>query len=135
MHTIARVMMVGALALGSGCASTPKGKAVQTVVLSDAIADEVSLNWASFVDRKIAECRAKGLETMVEREECMGAAAGGEVLAAAVDSLVLVQKAVKEGLMCEELKTCPKQVDWQALYQDAVLVLGEIKRLKGEQDK
>lgn len=116
----------------SGCASSPRARAAQTVIISDALADEVADQWEGFVDSRIESCRQKNLETALEREECLGVAANGETLAGAASSLVLVQQSIKEGLKCEEFNTCVKEVDWNALYQDAIQVFGEFQALSKE---
>lgn len=135
MQPIARIIMVCALALSSGCAATAKGRAIQTVVVSDAVADEVASLWDGFVSRKVESCRKKNLLTSAEREACLGSAADGEVLAAALDSLILVQKGVREGVKCEEVKVCLREVDWKALYEDATALLLEVRRIHEEMKK
>jgi len=102
---------------------------VQTVVISDAVADEVSARWTDFVDIKIEECRELELETAEERRECLGVAAEGESLATALDSLVIVQRAVATALRCEELKSCVQDPNWPALAKDALSVFKELQRL------
>ena len=119
----------------TGCASTHKGRAVQTVVISDAIADEIADNWDVYVDRKIRECRGKNLQTAEEREACLGTAAKGSVVETTAESLILVQTSIKEALKCEELKTCPKAVDWKSLYKEAQKVFASIKDLHQEMKK
>jgi hypothetical protein len=135
MQPIARVTMVCALALSSGCAATAKGRAIQTVVVSDAVADEVSSLWDGFVSRRIDKCRKQNYITREEREACLGPAADGEILASALDSLVLVQKGVRDGVKCEEVKVCLKEVDWKALYEDATALLLEVRRIHEEMKK
>jgi len=116
--------------VASGCASSPRARAAQTVIISDALADEVAEQWSSFVDAKIEACKQQDLPAPRGREAWPGPAASGETLAAAADSLILVQRSIKEGLKCEEFKTCVQEVDWNALYQDALEVLKEFQSLR-----
>jgi len=118
------------LAILTSCASSPRARAAQTVMISDALADEVAEQWSGYVDAKIESCKQENLSTPQEREECLGPAANGEALAAAADSLVLVQRAIKEGLKCEELDTCVQKVDWSALHRDAAGVLSKFQSLR-----
>jgi hypothetical protein len=120
--------LLSLLFLGA-CAATPRARAVQTVVISDAVADEVSARWTDFVDEKIRECRARDLETPEERRACLGAAGEGESLAAALDSLVIVQRAVAGALRCEEVQSCIQDPDWPELARDALSVFKELERL------
>lgn len=109
-------MALIALLAVSGCSGLGKRVAYQTVVVSDAAADELAEVWSGYVDRKIEECRKKGLETKEERRECLGAAAHGDELEAALSALVLAQTAVKEAAKCEELGVeCKGKIDWLAL--------------------
>jgi len=108
------------LALASqmaGCASTHKGRAIQTVIVSDAAADEIADGWESFVDTSIAGCRNSLPEesTPEQRKECLGIAGEGKALEAAMQFLVTIQTTIREAVKCEDLKTCPEKVDWSAL--------------------
>lgn len=104
----------------AGCASTHKSRAAQLVIISDATADEIAASWGPFVDAKIGECR-EGLgteSTPEQRKECLGVAADGEILEAAVQTLMAIQTTIKEGVKCEELKTCADEVDWKSLVAE-----------------
>lgn len=117
-QSIARLALAAPLLLAPtiGCSGLGKRVAYRTVVVSDAAADELAEVWSGFVDRKIAECRAKGLKTPEERKECLGAAAHGKELEAALSALVAAQTAVKEAAKCEELKVeCKDKIDWLEL--------------------
>ena len=129
------VRLLALTLLLTSCAATPKGRAIQTVVVSDAVADEVASNWSDFVDRRIAHCRTLGLETPAEREDCLGSAAHGEILAASMDSLVIVQRAIRAAVKCEKLDVCLEEVDWVALRDDTVFVLTRFQDLHEEMSK
>ena len=104
----------------AGCASTHKSRAAQLVIISDATADEIAASWDTFVEAEIGECREElGAESTPEkRKGCLGIAADGEILEAAVQTLIASQAAIKEGVKCEELKTCADEVDWKALVAE-----------------
>lgn len=108
----------------TGCANTHKGRAVQLVMASDAIADEIAKSWSAGVDAQISHCKAALGEgdgvTNEQRAECMGIFGKGDPLEAATQTLVSAQTTIKEAVKCEELKTCPEKVDWKAL-KDTVL--------------
>jgi hypothetical protein len=113
----------------TGCANTNKGRAVQLVMASDAIADEVAGPWEAGVNAQIDHCKSTlGDESIKEkREECMGIFGKGEGLEAATQTLVSTQTAIKEAVKCEELKTCPKQVDWAELKEAALNAWSALK--------
>lgn len=106
----------------AGCANTHKGRAVQLVMASDAIADEIATTWEAGVNAQIDHCKTTlGDDSSQEkREECMGIFGKGEGLEAATQTLVSAQTTIKEAVKCEELKTCPKEVDWQSLKATAL---------------
>jgi len=89
---------------------------------SDAIADEIANAWDSGVDAQISHCKSTLGEdsTKDQRSECMGIFGKGEPLEAATQVLVGAQTAIKEAVKCEQLKTCPKEVDWAALKAAAL---------------
>lgn len=99
------------------CASTHKGRAVQLVMASDAIADEIAEGWEAGVDAQISHCQSTlgDAATSDQRADCMGIFGKGKPLEAATQALVTAQIAIQEGVKCEALKTCPEQVDWKAL--------------------
>jgi hypothetical protein len=113
-----RAILLAALAVPlAGCANTHKGRAVQLVMASDAIADEIAQGWEVGVGAQIVHCQnTLGEEsTSEQRADCMGIFGKGEALEAATQALVTTQIAIQEAVKCEELKTCPQKVDWQAL--------------------
>lgn len=103
----------------AGCASSHKGRAIQLVMASDAIADEVAAGWSAGADAQIEHCKStlseEDLASAEKKTECMGIFANGEGLETAMQSLVTVQTTIKEAVKCEELKTCAKEVDWAEL--------------------
>lgn len=119
-----------AFAMVGGCGGTLRTQAIQSVVVSDALADATADSWEAFVSAKIEDCRAKNLATAAEREDCLGIAANGEALASAVASLVIVQNAVRRSVACEESGSCSP--DWQALATDAQTALGQIREIWSE---
>lgn len=114
-----------------GCANTHKGRAIQLVVVSDAVADEVAAGWSAGVDAQIVHCQATlsedDLESSEKKAECMGIFGKGEPLEAATQALVTVQTAIKEAAKCEELKSCAKEVDWQELKGQILAAWEELK--------
>jgi len=113
------ILPIALAASMAGCASTHKGRAIQLVMASDAIADEVAAGWSAGIDAQIAHCKEtlseEDLTSPEKKAECMGIFGKGDLLDAATQSLVTVQTSIKEAVKCEELKTCPKEVDWKAL--------------------
>lgn len=128
--------IISALAVLStltACAATPKGRAVQYVVASDAVADEVADGWDEYVDTEIAHCRetlpGTDLDNKAGREECLGLAGKGEALEAAMEVLVVSQTAVSVAVMCESnplkvpqefISKCVEPTDWKALGADVL---------------
>lgn len=115
-----RIILPIALAASmAGCASSHKGRAIQLVMASDAIADEIAAGWSAGVDAQIGHCKStlseEDLTSSEKKAECMGIFGKGEPLEAATQSLVTVQTTIQEAVKCEELKTCPKEVDWKEL--------------------
>lgn len=97
--------LLGLLGLISclGCASltaTSKQQALAAVAASDVAADELATRWAGFVDRRISECTVPANDTPDKREACMGAAADGEQLDAALSVLLVAQRAVRLAIAC-----------------------------------
>jgi hypothetical protein len=120
MRVMRRIILPLALATSmAGCASSHKGRAIQLVMASDAIADEVAAGWSAGVDAQIEHCKStlseEDLASSEKKAECMGVFGEGEGLEAATQSLVTVQTTIKEAVKCEELKTCAKEVDWAEL--------------------
>jgi hypothetical protein len=113
------ILPIAVAASMAGCASTHKGRAIQLVIASDAIADEIAAGWSAGVDAQIGHCQTTlspaDLSSPDRKAECMGIFGKGAPLEAATQSLVTVQTAIKEAAKCEELKTCPKAIDWAAL--------------------
>ena len=92
--------------LGLGCANSPQGRAVQLVVASDAAADEVANGYDEFVESKVAECDEKldpEVNTKADAKECLGVASSddGERLKKVLETLVVIQLAVKLAVECE----------------------------------
>jgi len=101
---IQSMVLVSAVSLG--CASTPKGKAIQLVVASDAAADEISTGYEAYVEAKVAECDAKldpEKNTKEDAKDCLGIASSddGKRLLKVMESLVAVQLAIKIAVECE----------------------------------
>lgn len=115
-HAISSVALAFFLA---GCANTHKGRAIQWVMASDSIADEIAKSWEAGVDAQIEHCKAALGDgenvTAEQRADCMGIFGKGEPLEAATQTLVTAQIAIQEAVKCEALKTCPQKVDWNAL--------------------
>jgi hypothetical protein len=110
------------------CATTSKQRAIQFVVASDALADEIGDGWSTYVDGEIDRCRStlEGTDedTPEGRESCLGYAAKGDGLETALKALVAAQLAVELAVMCESnplkvpqefLHKCTEPTDWQAL--------------------
>ena len=120
-HAIFSVALAVFLA---GCANTHKGRAVQLVMASDAVADEIAQSWEAGVDAQIQHCKATLGEgeqvTSEQKEDCMGIFGKGEPLEAATQALVTVQVSIQEAVKCEQLKTCPQKVDWKSLKATAL---------------
>ena len=106
MKMMIRFLMMMALVLSFGCASTPEGKAVQLVVASDAAADEIAAGYLVYVDAKTAECDEKldpEVNTKEDAKECLGMASSdnGKRLKKILEVLVVAQLAVKIAVECE----------------------------------
>lgn len=131
MKTMIQFLMVMFLAMSFGCANTPKGKAIQLVVASDAAADEIANGYEKFVEVKVVECDEKldpEVNNKEDVEDCLGLAdeIQGERLKKMLEILVVAQLAVKIAVECESnpLKV-PKEfkakcvdgqaADWKAL--------------------
>jgi hypothetical protein len=140
---IAVVMFVVALFIG-GCASTPKGRAVQVVVASDGIADEVAEQWAEKGHARIDKCRAEYHETEAARTECMGVfVTAKDELVVLLETLVAAQMAIKLAVECDSnplkmpkefLTKCgtEKQADWKALYTQVMNAVEAIRPILQE---
>ena len=120
-----RIILPIALAASmAGCASSHKGRAIQLVMASDAVADEVAAGWSAGVDAQIEHCKTtlseEELASSEKKAECMGVFGKGDALDAATQSLVTVQVTIQEAVKCEELKTCPKEIDWKALKESVL---------------
>lgn len=111
----------------AGCAATPRTRAMQAVVVTDALADVASDGWAGFVDSEIARCQALDLPSPQERVDCLGPAADGEALAGAVASLVIVQRAIHAAVVCEESDSCAQPTNWARLAAEAAVVLKDVR--------
>lgn len=111
----------------SACASTHKGRAMQVVVASDGVADEMATQWDEQAHARIDKCRAEGHATAEDRTECMGVFAKiKDEVDAALAALVAAQMAIKLAVECESnplkmpdefLDRCvkDKKADWKAL--------------------
>lgn len=122
-----------------GCANTPKGRAVQVVVASDGVADEFAEQWDDLAHARIDKCRAEGHETPDAREKCMGVFAKiKDEVAAAVETLVAAQMAIKLAVECESnplkmpaeaLAKCgtDKAADWKALEAQVMNAVDAIR--------
>ena len=104
MNRIAIVVLPAVLALG--CANTPKGKAIQLVVASDAAADEIAAGYKGYVETKTIQCQDKldpEVNTKEEAKDCLGVAssAGGERLKKILEVLVAAQLVIKLAVECE----------------------------------
>jgi hypothetical protein len=122
-------LFITMLTILPACATTPKQRAIQFVVASDAVADELGDGWGGYVDDEIARCRASlsdEADTPDEREKCLGYAAKGDALELAMEALVVSQVAVEVAVTCESnplkvpkefLHKCAEPADWQALEQ------------------
>ncbi len=112
-----------------GCAASSKGRAAQLVVVSDAAADELAAGWEKFATAQIEYCKETLVDDATEgqRSKCVGIAAKGEALEAAVQSLIAVQTIIKEATKCEELKTCVEEVDWKTLKTEIFNAWIELK--------
>lgn len=123
-HMRSAILSIALVTSMAGCANTHKGRAVQLVMASDAIADELATAWESGVDAQIEHCKTtlseEDLASSEKKAECMGIFGKGDGLEAATQTLVSTQLTIKEAVKCEELKTCPKEVDWQALKSTAL---------------
>lgn len=120
MRAMRRIILPLALATSmAGCASSHKGRAIQLVMASDAIADEIAAGWSAGADAQIEHCKSTlsedDLASPEKKAECMGIFVKGDVLETATQSLVTVQTTIKEAVKCEELKTCAQEVDWETL--------------------
>lgn len=125
---ILSLALVSAMA---GCANTNKGRAVQLVMASDAIADEIANAWEIGVDAQIDHCKStlseEELQDKQSKTNCMGIFGKGENLEATVQTLVSVQTVIKEAVKCEELKTCTQEVDWSELKATVLDAWGALK--------
>jgi len=108
----------------AGCANSHKGRALSLVMASDAVADEVANVWEAGVDAQIEHCKQtlsqEQLEDSQAKADCMGIFGKGDGLEAATQTLVTTQTAIAEAAKCEELKSCPSQVDWQKLKTEVL---------------
>jgi hypothetical protein len=101
-HSI-QLLALALVFVAPGCASTPKGKATQLVVATDAGADAFADGWSAYVDGEIARCRAgAGGDTAESRAACLGKAGEGEALEPLLEALVAAQLAVKIAVECED---------------------------------
>ncbi len=123
------IFSVGLALFASGCATTPKGRAVELVVISDPAADQMAAGWEAFVDAQVDHCRSTLGDdaTKEQREDCMGLAGKGEPIEPVVQALVMVQTAIKEGVKCEELKSCASKVNWKELRDEIIATWNELK--------
>ncbi len=114
-----------------GCANANKGRAVQLVMASDAIADEIATAWETGVDAQINHCKStlseEELQDKQAKSDCMGIFGNGEGLDAAVQTLVSTQTVIKEAVKCEELKTCAQEVDWDELKGSVLAAWSALK--------
>ena len=124
------IFSVGLVLFASGCATTPKGRAAELVVVTDGVADQLAAKWEPFVDDQIDHCRSTLGDDVTEeqRAECMGIAGKGkETLEVAIQTLITVQIGIKEGVKCEELKTCPKEINWEELLAEIGKAWNDLK--------
>lgn len=105
MRAINNIALIFITTLMLACAATPRGRAVQFVMASDAMADEIADEWKPYVQTSVAHCKTMlaGTERDTEegRSECMGLAGEGEKLEAALQGLVVVQKSIEVAVHCE----------------------------------
>lgn len=116
-----KVFIALLLFLVTACAHTgPKARAVQFVVASDGVADEVADGWKDNALARVDFCRKEGYAEAADREACMGKfTTTGDVLEALLEVLVTAQLAVKIAVACEsEIKPAVVEcveADWPAL--------------------
>jgi hypothetical protein len=105
MRAINNIFIVIVTIMMLGCAATPRGRAVQFVMASDAMADEIADDWKPYVQASVDECRAKlpgtPKDTPEGRAECIGFAGEGEKLEAGLQALVAVQKSIELAVHCD----------------------------------
>lgn len=105
MRHIRNIILLIVTTILLGCATSPRGRAVQFVMASDAMADEIADDWEPYVQESVDACRAKlpgtPKDTPEGRAECMGFAGEGEKLEAGLQALVVVQKAIELAVHCE----------------------------------
>lgn len=131
-HLLSAVLLVALC----GCAATPKARALQTAIVTKQVMDEFAVGWETYVDHKIAECRAQDLPTPDERRECLGFAARTDEVVIAASLVVTAQEAIYVAAKCEtpdpatsfEL-TCPEaeEFTWKDLSDD---LLGAWERMR-----
>ena len=129
---MSRLIFSGIFALSvAGCADTSKGRALQLVMASDAVADEVAQAWEAGVDAQIEHCKETLSEEQLQdsqaKADCMGIFGKGDGLEAATQALVTTQTAIAEAAKCEELKSCPKQIDWDKLKTEVLETWGALR--------
>ncbi len=115
-------LILGFSILSLGCVGCANAKHTATTIAaaSDLTADTLAESWDGLSNAQIEHCRAQGLETSEEREECLGdfTPKVTDKIIAAVKVLVAAQTAVKAAAECEELKSCIESPDWAQLAKD-----------------
>ena len=108
------------MALLTACASTNKGRAAQAVIVSDGAADTIAAGWQPFRHLMVDHCRKILPDTADEQDRinCLGIAAKEEELEALIQSLIAAQVAIKEAIKCEDLKSCPNEINWKELLAE-----------------
>ena len=126
-----KLLIIPLLALVAGCSGLQKRTAVEVIVATDHLADEIADEWSARVKEQIAECREAlpSAATPDERLECLGDfhPERTKELIIVVRTLVKVQNATKDAAECEELRTCAEETDWAALALEAKASWNDLK--------